>query len=192
MNGLAARDGKARYVTCVSQSDVADGWRDRRRDGGCVIDVQSNQTIATGLSMPQSPRWHQGKLWLLNAGSGEIGHIDLATGKFEPLAFCPGFLRGLAFAGDYAIVTLSKPRHDLTFGGLAVDEQLKFRDAQAQCGIQVIHLQTGAISHWLRFEGMVTELYDAVVLPGTVRPMAIGLKNDEIARLITIGESAGL
>ena len=31
----------------VSQSDVADGWRERRRDGGCVIDVRTNEIIAT-------------------------------------------------------------------------------------------------------------------------------------------------
>ena len=99
LNGLALEDGKARYVTAVSVSDVADGWRDRRRDGGVVIDVQTNEIIATGLSMPHSPRVYRGKLWLLNAGTGYFGSIDLASGKFEPLTFCPGFLRGLAFAG---------------------------------------------------------------------------------------------
>jgi len=30
---------------------VADGWRDKRRDGGMVIDVQSNEIVARGLSM---------------------------------------------------------------------------------------------------------------------------------------------
>ena len=29
----------------VSESDVADDWRDNRRDGGCVIDVAANQVI---------------------------------------------------------------------------------------------------------------------------------------------------
>jgi hypothetical protein len=105
-------DGKARYVTAVSASDVTDGWRDRRRDGGVVVDVQTNEIVATGLSMPHSPRVYRGKLWLLNAGTGYFGSIDLASGKFEPLTFRPGFLRGMAFAGDYAIVGLSGPRHD--------------------------------------------------------------------------------
>ncbi len=49
--------------------------------------------------MPHSPRVYRGKLWLLNAGTDYFGSIDLASGKFEPLTFCPGFLRGLAFAG---------------------------------------------------------------------------------------------
>jgi len=59
LNGLAMQDGRPKYVTTVSQSDVADGWRDRRRNGGCVIDVTTNETIITGLSMPHSPRVHQ-------------------------------------------------------------------------------------------------------------------------------------
>lgn len=192
LNGLALRDGRARYVTAVAPSDVADGWRDRRRDGGCVIDVDSGEFVATGLSMPHSPRWHRDQLWVLNSGTGEFGCVDLATGRFEPVAFCPGYLRGLSFVGDYALVTLSKPRSDLTFGGLALDERLSQHGAQPQCGMQVIDLRSGAIVHWLRMEGLVTELYDAVALPGVTRPMALGLKTDEIARMLTMGEAAKL
>jgi hypothetical protein len=40
---------------------------------------------------------------------------------------------------------------------------------------------------WVRLEGLVSELYDVVVLPGVVRPMALGFKTDEIQRLLTIG-----
>ena len=40
LNGLAMEDGVPRYVTAVSKSDTIDGWRDRRVDGGIVIDVQ--------------------------------------------------------------------------------------------------------------------------------------------------------
>lgn len=192
LNGLALRDGRARYVTVVSQSDVADGWRDRRGDGGCVIDVQSNEVIARGLSMPHSPRWYRDKLWVLNSGTGEFGSIDLQEGRFEPITFCPGYLRGLSFVGDYAVVTLSKPRSDLTFGDLKLDDQLRRREAAAQCGLQIIDLRTGGIAHWLRLEGMVTELYDVVALPNVTRPMALGLKSDEIARMLTVDEAGTL
>ena len=193
LNGLALDDGKARYVTAVSASDVADGWRDKRREGGVVIDVRSDEIVAAGLSMPHSPRMYRGKLWLLNAGTGFFGSIDLAKGKFEPLTFCPGFLRGLAFAGDYAIVGLSGPRHDKkTFGGLALDDELIRRGAEARSGLQVIDLRNGDVVHWLRLEGMVTELYDVVTLPGVIRPMALGFKTDEIQRLLTVGETEAL
>jgi uncharacterized protein (TIGR03032 family) len=171
----------------VSQSDVADGWRDKRKDGGCVMDISTNQAIATGLSMPHSPRWYKDKLWLLNSGRGEFGYLDLERGVFEAVAFCPGYLRGLSFCGDFAVVGISKPRHNKTFSGLALDEQLQAKQAQARCGLLVIDLRSGDIVHSLRIEGVVEELYDVQVLPGVRRPMAIGLKTDEIRRVISIG-----
>ncbi len=187
LNGLGLRDEQPRYVTAVSQSDVAEGWRDKRQDGGCVIDVNSNEVILTGLSMPHSPRWYRDKLWLLNSGTGEFGYADLARGVFEPVAFCPGYLRGLAFQGDFAIVGLSKPRENKTFSGLPFNETLQAKDVKPRCGLLAIDLRTGDIVHSLRIEGVVEELYDVAVLPGVRRPMAIGFKTDEIRRVVTIG-----
>ncbi len=187
LNGLGLRNGQLQYVTAVSQSDVAEGWRDKRQDGGCVIDVNSNEVILTGLSMPHSPRWYRDKLWLLNSGTGEFGYADLARGEFESVAFCPGYLRGLAFQGDFAIVGLSKPRENKTFSGLPFNETLQAKDVKPRCGLLAIDLRTGDIVHSLRIEGVVEELYDVAVLPGVRRPMAIGFKTDEIRRVITIG-----
>lgn len=187
LSGLAMQQGQPRYVSAVSQSDVADGWRDRRHNGGCIIDVPQNQVIVTDLSMPHSPRCYQDKLWLLNSGTGYFGTIDLEQGKFVPLTFCPGYLRGLAFWNDYAIVGISRPRQNKTFSGLVLDENLKSKDAEARSGLLVIHLKTGDILHWLRVEGIVEELYDVAILPGVRRPMAIGFITDEIRRMITIG-----
>lgn len=187
LNGLALVDGEPHYVTAVSRSDVSSGWRERRHDGGCVIDVQSNEVILTGLSMPHSPRWHQGKLWLLNSGLGELGYVDEKTSRFEPVAFCPGYMRGLAFHGDCAIVGLSKPR-ERTFSGLALDERLEAKDAQARCGLMMIDLNTGNVVNWLELQGIVTELYDVQVLPGVRCPMSLGFKTDEVRRIITIDQ----
>jgi hypothetical protein len=39
---------------------------------------------------------------------------------------------------------------------------------------------------------MVRELYDVAVLPGAARPMALGLKTDEIQRIIAVGEAGSL
>jgi len=188
LNGLAMEHGRPAYVTCVSQSDVADGWRDRRRDGGCVIDVRTNETIVTGLSMPHSPRVYRDQLWLLDSGTGHFGRVDRASGQFEPLTFCPGYLRGLSFVGDYAVVGLSQCRENRTFQGLALDDNLKSHDAEAHCGLCVIDLRTGDLVHWLWLQGIVRELYDVVVLPGVRRPSALGFKTDEIRRTITIGK----
>lgn len=192
LNGLAMDDGRPAYVTAIASTDVADGWRDKRTDGGCVIDVRNNQVIATGLSMPHSPRLYRGTLWLLNSGTGEFGIVDPGTGRFQSVAFCPGYLRGLSFIADYAVVGLSKPRENRTFTGLPLDEALARRNAEAQCAIYVIDLRTGDAVHWLRIEGIVEELYDVVVLAGVRRPMAVGFKTDEIRRIVKVGTPIGL
>jgi uncharacterized protein (TIGR03032 family) len=192
LNGLAMRDGQAAFVTVVSRSDVADGWRDKRQDGGCVLDVVSGEAVCTGLSMPHSPRWYRDRLWVLNSGTGELGHVDMASGRFVPIAFCPGYLRGLTFHGDYAIATLSKPRH-VSFLGLELNDRLIQKGAEPQCGLQIIDINSGTVSHWLRLDGsLVTELYDAVVLPGVRQPMAVGFKTNEIERLVLVDEDGRL
>lgn len=186
LNGLAMEDGRPRYVTAVSESDVNDGWREHRSGGGVVIDVQSNEIIARGLAMPHSPRLYQGKLWLLNSGTGEFGHVDIAGGRFEPVSFCPGYLRGLAFTGHYAVVGLSESRHNKTFDDLPLKERMAAKQAEPRCGLQVIDLRTGDNVHSLRISGIVEELYDVVTLPGVVRPMALGFVSEEIRRVITV------
>jgi uncharacterized protein (TIGR03032 family) len=192
MNGLAMEDGHPKYVTAVSQSDVADGWRDRRRDGGVIVDVQSNEVITPGLSMPHSPRMHNGKLWVLNSGTGDLGIVDPQSGKFEPVTFLPGYARGLTFVGKYAIVGLSKQRQNRTFSDLALDQNLASREAEPRCGLMVVDTETGDTVHWLRLEGIVEELYDVVALANVQRPMAIGFKTDEIRRVLSIGEEQSL
>jgi uncharacterized protein (TIGR03032 family) len=159
--------------------------RDRRAEGGCLVDVASDRIVTEKLSMPHSPRWHGERLWVLNSGTGHLGTVDLATGAFEARVFCPGFLRGLAFHNGHAIVGLSLPR-DGSFAGLQLDNELKRRDAEPWCGVQVINLASGDIVEWIRLEGDVTELFDVRVLPGVRRPTATGFLNDEIHRGFTI------
>jgi uncharacterized protein (TIGR03032 family) len=181
-------DGVPRYVTAVSKSDTVDGWRDRRSDGGIVVDVRSGEIVIGGLSMPHSPRLYRGRLWVLNSGTGEIGWVERGSSAegatFHVLAFCPGFVRGLAFHGNHAFVGLSKPRYD-RFEGLALDRRLAQADSEPWCGMQVIDLDTGACEHWFRIDGPVAELYDLGVVPGVVRPMALGFATNEILGLIT-------
>ena len=183
LNGLALAGGLPRYVTAVSRSDVVDGWRDRRRDGGVVIDVTNNAIVAGGLSMPHSPRVYRDRLWLLNSGTGEFGTVDLDSGRFEPVVFCPGYARGLAFWSHYAIIGLSRARES-TFTGLALDDNLSARDTEARCGLLIVDLDSGDIAHWIRLEGVITELYDVQVLPGVRKPTALGFQSDEIANRV--------
>jgi uncharacterized protein (TIGR03032 family) len=188
LNGLALADGAPAYVTLVGRSDVADGWREHRRRGGCVYDVRTNEPVCEGLSMPHSPRVHGGRIWLLEAGSGYLGFVEPGRGNFERVAFVPGYARGLCIVGDYAVVGLSKLRRSRTFADLELGEQLGHRGAEPRCGLMIIDLRSGDAVHWLRLDGIVEELYDVAALPGVRQPMALGLQTDEIQRTITIGE----
>jgi hypothetical protein len=62
LNGVCGEGERICYVTARAATDIVDGWRDHRRDGGVVIDVEANRIVAEGLSMPHSPRVHDGVL----------------------------------------------------------------------------------------------------------------------------------
>lgn len=192
LSGLALRDGMPRYVTAVAKSDVHEGWREHRVGGGIVMDVTNDEIIAQGLSMPHSPRFYRDKLWILNSGTGEFGFIDFASGKFQPIVFCPGYLRGLTFVNDFALIGLSTLRGSAVFGNLPIEERLKQEDTEAKCGIYVIDLRSGDIVHSIKISGIVEELYDVIALQGVFRPMALGTKTDEICRVLTLGDSGRL
>lgn len=194
LNGLAMEDGKPAYVTAISRSDTVDGWRDRRANGGIVIDVRTDEIICEGLSMPHSPRIHNGQLWLLNGGTGELGVVvrgeNGGMGHFEPRVFCPGFLRGLSFHGGFAFVGLSKPRYK-RFEGLALDQRLKEADSEPWCGVQIIDLEKRSCVDWFRIDGAIAELYDLEVIPSFRCPMAISPGSPEAAKLITFNKASG-
>jgi len=92
----------------------------------------------------------------------------------------------MAIYKNFAVVGMSRPRHNKTFSGLALDDELKRREVEPRCGLLVIDLRSGDIVHWLRLEGIVEELYDVVALPGVARPMALGLVSDEIRRTVSL------
>jgi uncharacterized protein (TIGR03032 family) len=191
LNGLALDEhNRPRYVTLIADSDVADGWRDRRAGGGMLMDVTTNEPLLRGLSMPHSPRVHEGRIWLLNSGAGELGFLDSDTKKFVAVAFCPGYARGLAFIRHYALVGLSLARENRTFQGLPLDQALASRGAEPRCGLLVIDTNTGDTVEWLRIEGLVRELFDVAILPGIRNPAAIGFMTDEIQRVISIDDEA--
>lgn len=186
LNGLAMQDGRPAYVTAISRTDSADGWRDHRQDGGVVIDVRSGEVVCEGLSMPHSPRLHGKTLWVQDSGTGYLGRVNMATKSFEPVVLCPGFLRGMTIVGNFAVACVSKGREGASFGDLELEKNLVSRDTDARCGLVVIELTSGNILHWLRIEGVVEELFGVAAMPGVLMPRAVGFKSDEIARTISL------
>ena len=125
---------------------------------------------------------------MLNSGAGEFGRVDLARGKFEPICFCPGYARGLAIAGNFAVIGLSTCRENRTFSGLLLDDALAAKNVAPRCGLLVVDLRSGDVVHSLSIAGVVRELYDVVALPGVQMPSALGFKTEEIRRTITVEE----
>lgn len=160
LNGLAMDAGRVALVTALGATDSAQGWRERKFDGGVLLDVASGERVASGLAMPHSPRVHRGATWVLESARGLLCRVDPDTGKRDTVAELPGFTRGLAFAGPYAFVGLSQVREKL-FDGLPLAQRLATRE----CGIRVIDLRNGATVALLRFEGRVEEIFDVQVLP---------------------------
>jgi uncharacterized protein (TIGR03032 family) len=118
LNGLGMVAGKPKYVTALGATNEMAGWRPNKAKGGILIDVDTSAILCRGLSMPHSPRWYGGRLWLCESGSGTLGTVDLNTGRYEPVAAVPGFTRGLDFAGDLAFVGLSQVRETAVFSGV--------------------------------------------------------------------------
>ena len=187
LNGLAMRDGRPAFVTAVSQTDSHEGWREHRQNGGVVVSVPDGEVVCSGLSMPHSPRWHHGKLWVLDSGNGDFGYVDLSRNVFVPVAAMPGYARGLSFIGDFAVVGLSKSRKVKSFEGLALQGKLDAKKISARCGLVVVDLRSGDIVHSLTLDGVVEELYDVALLHGVRTPSALGFKTDEIRRTLSVG-----
>ena len=90
----------------------------------------------------------------------------------------------LSIIGNVAAVGLSKPRNQ-RFEGLQLDDELKKRDAEPWCGVQIISLTNGDVMNWIRFEGDISEIFDIAFLPNVKNPMMLGLRTAEIRDLIT-------
>uniref|UniRef100_UPI0035CB444D TIGR03032 family protein n=1 Tax=uncultured Sphingomonas sp. TaxID=158754 RepID=UPI0035CB444D len=184
LNGLAMDNGRPRFVTAVSRSDVLTGWRERRHEGGVLIEIESNRIVTDQLSMPHSPRVVGEMVWALDSGRGRIVRIDPRTGAKTDVAFCPGFLRGLAIHDGHAVVTVSKPRNG-TFNGLLLDGEMSARDAEPWCGVMIVNLGSGDVVEWIKLDGHITELFDVTMLPGIACPMSIGPGTAEMLNAVT-------
>jgi hypothetical protein len=178
LNGLGMVDGKPKYVTALGETDSAGGWRPNKAKGGVLIDVDSGAVLTRGLSMPHSPRWHAGRLWVCESGSGTFGFVDRNTGKYEAIVETPGFTRGVDFAGNLAFVGLSQVRESAVFSGIAITQRLA--EHERTCGVCVIDLTSGQVVALLRFDTAVQEVFAVTVLPGRRFPDLI---NDDDALL---------
>jgi uncharacterized protein (TIGR03032 family) len=160
LNGLGVVNGQARYVTALGATDTPGGWRENKKNGGILMEVPSGTVLVRGLSMPHSPRWYRDRLWLLESGTGTLGTVDVAAGRYEPVAGLPGFTRGIDFHGDLAFIGLSQVRETAVFSGIPLTE----RPGERTCGVWVVNLTTGRTVAFLKFEDAVQEVFAVRVL----------------------------
>ncbi len=176
LNGLALVNDQPGYVAALGETDARDGWRADKPHGGCILDVASGEFVTRGLSMPHSPRWHDGRLWVLESGTGGMALVDRATGQRETVAQLPGFTRGLAIVGPFAFVGLSKIRATSAMDGVPLAE----RRSELKCGIAVVDLRSGQVVAFLEFQTAVEEIFDVQLLPGLRFPEVVGFQKETL------------
>jgi len=186
LNGLGMVDGEPRFVTALGESDTKQGWRENKATGGVLMDLTTNRFVCRGLSMPHSPRWYAGKLWVLESGKGGIATVDPASGEVTTLAELPGFTRGLGFCGPLAFVGLSQVRETAMFSGIPIVD----RQEERISGVWVVHIESGNTVAFLRFKEAVQEIFAVQVLPNIRFPEILEPGHELIASSYTVPDEA--
>ncbi|HWB54653.1 MAG TPA: TIGR03032 family protein [Tepidisphaeraceae bacterium] len=184
LNGLALADGQPAFATALGKTDTPRGWLEHKATGGILMDIPANRIILENLCMPHSPRWKDGKLWMLNSGLGELWIVNPLTGQHQVVTQLPGYLRGLDFVGHHALIGMSKIRSKHIFAGLPVQE----RCPNLTCGIAVVNTITGQCDGILEFTDAAEELYDVISLPGVFKPAILNRKGEDFRLAFTAPE----
>ena len=178
LNGMALKDGKPAYVTTFSKFDEAAKWRDGEKFDGTLMDVASNRILLDGLSMPHSPRYHQGRLYFCDSGLGLVCYYDQESQSKKVIAEVPGFTRGVDFYGTLKFVGLSKVRQS----GVTKPVPLAERYQQTYSGIWIFNLEDNSLVGTIKFTGNIDQIYDVAVLndcsfPELIEPSSPRIRN---------------
>jgi tetratricopeptide (TPR) repeat protein len=150
------------------------------------MDVETNEVLLRGLSMPHSPRWYQDQLWLLESGQGSLARVDGQRGTWQTVAELPGFTRGVDFVGPLAFIGLSQVRESAVFSGIPLVERCQER----ACGVWVVHLDTGQTLGFLRFEAGVQEIFAVQVLHGVRYPDVLEWGDAQLSHSYVLPDAA--
>lgn len=158
LNGVGVRDGRLAMATAFCESAAPAAWRQLDRfASGVLIDVRRNRLAARGLCMPHSPRWHNERWWLCNSGEGSLNVLDERRQICAPIAYLPGFTRGLCFAAGRAVVGLSRIRRRHILDAPPVRRRFQ----RLRSGVALVDSAAGVETGSLEFITGGREVYDA-------------------------------
>ena len=101
---------------------------------------------------------------------------NLAAGK--TIAEVPGFSRGIDFLGPLAFIGLSQVRESAVFSGIPLVKRLKERN----CGVWVVHIETGKVVGFLRFDSGVEEIFAVQILEHSRYPEMLDFDDPHLAQ----------
>lgn len=174
LNGMAMQDGKPKYVTTFNAFNSRDSWVNNPSCNGTLIDVETDEILLEGLSMPHSPRVHNGKVYLCESGTGKVLEYDPGTREVAEVITLQGFPRGLNFYGPLMFVGLSKVRAS----DIKNPIPLSIKHEETFSGVWVVNLEENREVAHMKFTGDVDQLYDIAIIPDAVAPA-----------LMTVGDS---
>lgn len=176
VTGLAVdEEGELAYLTCAAETDQPAGWLPDLRNSGVIVDVKAGAVLSRGLTLPCSPRLHDGRLYVANAGTGELLRVDRRTGLTKRVVVLPGLARGLAFVADRAVVGCSVPTDEGPYAALPI--ALK-PPARPRHGLAVANVDTGVVEHTLTLEAGSGEVYAIAIVENSRR---VGIRGQQDA-----------
>ncbi|MBN2893436.1 MAG: TIGR03032 family protein [Bacteroidales bacterium] len=184
LNGMAIENDEIKYLTALGSTDVKQGWRENKINGGILMEYPSGRIILDNLSMPHSPRIFDGKLYLLNSAQGELIEVNPEKGTYEVIVNLGGFARGMEKIGEYLFIGVSKLRHNNdVFNDLPITKT-------SFAGVVAVHLPYKSIVSKIEYKMSVEEIYDVKILPNKLRPNILSSDMDVQKGAITFNEKS--
>jgi uncharacterized protein (TIGR03032 family) len=173
LNGVAIKNNKPAFVSMLGVSDEPAGWRNKKTNGGVIIDVDSGEIVLNNLAMPHTPRIINDALYVLLSASGELIRVDINSGKFDIIKKFGGYVRGMAYYKGFLFVAYSKIREKSSaFSDLPIAATSK------EAGIGIMHFESGNIVGEIKYQNSVEEIYDLQLIANT-RPGMINFDQQE-------------
>ena len=174
LNGMAMQNGKPKYATAFSSSNMSRGWRENITKTGILMDIEDDSIVLDRLAMPHSPRIYKDELFVLLSATGELIKVDTKNNTYKVIIQIGGFVRGLCFYKDYAFIGISKLRkNSSTFGKLDVAGHTD------ESGIVIVNMTTKSIIGKISYLSSLEEIYDVHILPEKKRPNILSTLTDD-------------